>query len=77
MVITVRAVLITLVPVSSFFAETLLAFLAGKGHFGALEESVLLGFGVALRTVEPFLACWREGEVNVENGIWRGEGTRK
>lgn len=57
MVITVRAVLITFIPVLSFFAEAFLAFLAREGHFGALEEDMLLRFGVALRAVEPFFAC--------------------
>jgi hypothetical protein len=56
-VVAVWAVLVRLVKLLGVLSEDLFALFAGKDHLEALEEDVVLGFGVAFRAIEPFLAC--------------------
>lgn len=67
-VVAVRAVLVAVFEFGHVFAETLFTFLACKGHFHGLFESVVLGFGVAFGAVEPlFAARGADGDLGVED----------
>lgn len=56
-VVTVRAVLVTLFKLLNILAESLLALFAGEDHFEGGLEIVCFGLGVAFCAVEPFAAC--------------------
>lgn len=58
-VITVRAVFVTLFKLGGIFSETLLAFLACKDHFTGLCQLVRLLFLVTFGAIEPFTAAGR------------------
>lgn len=67
-VVAVRAVFVALLELLGVLAEALLALFAGKSHFGALHEVVLLRLGMALGAVEPLAAAGAaDGDLSVED----------
>ncbi len=66
MVITMRTELVALFVIRHVLTECLLAFFAYERHLGRPHQWMRLGFGVALGTVEPFLAAGRsDGNLSV------------
>ena len=67
-IVTVRAVLITLIELRGIFPEGFLALLTDKRHLGRLCEPVGLRFGVAFGAIEPLLAAGRaDGNLGIQD----------
>ena len=64
MIITVRTILVALLELLSILPEALLALLARKDHLILLHQRVVCRLLMALRAVEPFLACVRDERVS-------------
>ena len=63
------------VPVCYILPETFFALFTRKHHLCLLSKLVVGSFGVALGTVEPFLATWAaDGDLCVENVFTVGVG---
>lgn len=74
MIVTMRAVLVTVLVLAHIFTEHFLAFFAREDHFHGLFEGVGFLFGVAFGAVEPLLAAGgADRDLRVEN-VFAGGG---